>query len=403
MAFIYLGWDAIERLAYHLPFATFREFDDPIWRHIVPWIGHHVLHLSRAVTVNGGGDSAYEYIVCSCRLAVGLIAAAVWSVLDSRRTQYRKLHNWLRVCIRYALAAAMLGYGAYKLFQGQFAPLTLGALVSPLGDKSPHGFLWNFMGFSRSYQIFTGAVEFVGAGLLFWRRTTTLGALILIGAMTNVLMLDISYGTFVKITALHLLLLAMFLTLPDLPRLTNVLLLERSVTAGGLGRTSWTHPWMRYIVAGAKAIVVAYLIGTPLVEAYRTSTSIYRSVAERPLHGLYVVERFVRNGEEVAAADARRWQLVAIDALTPTYSALAVRFADETWAYPRCDYDQSKHVVSIRGAGGRKDILTYTQTTEGVLLQGHLDGHVVELSLRSIPEPSFRLTDPSGLRWISRW
>ena len=51
--------------------------------------------------------------------------------------------------------------------------------------------LWHSMGTSTAYVVFTGLVEVAGALLLFSRRTTTLGALVLAAAFTNVAILKL--------------------------------------------------------------------------------------------------------------------------------------------------------------------------------------------------------------------
>ena len=96
-------------------------------------------------------------------------------------------------------------------------------VMTPLGMLQPRELRWDFMGFSRSYQLFTGAVELLGVVFLFFGRTTLLGALILIGALTNVLMMDIAYGVSVRRIALRLLLPALVLAAADLSRLINLL------------------------------------------------------------------------------------------------------------------------------------------------------------------------------------
>ena len=57
------------------------------------------------------------------------------------------------------------GYGFAKVVPLQFAQPSSIRLGQQLGDMSPMGLLWTFMGFSPSFQIFTGAVE-VLAGLV---------------------------------------------------------------------------------------------------------------------------------------------------------------------------------------------------------------------------------------------
>ncbi len=49
------------------------------------------------------------------------------------------------------------------------------------------------MGYSTPYNVFTGLVETVPAMLLFFRRTATLGALLLVAVLANVVMLNLCY------------------------------------------------------------------------------------------------------------------------------------------------------------------------------------------------------------------
>lgn len=58
------------------------------------------------------------------------------------------------------------------------------------------GLLWNFIGASAAYTIFTGVAEVLGGLLLVARRTALLGALVCIGVMSNVVLLNFSYDGF---------------------------------------------------------------------------------------------------------------------------------------------------------------------------------------------------------------
>jgi hypothetical protein len=104
--------------------------------------------------------------------------------------------------------------------------------------------------------MFAGVAEYLGVALLFWRRTTLLGSLLLIGALGNVLMLDISHGVAVKRIALRLLPMAFFLTLPDLRRLADLFLRHRAAGPLHVGEPSWGSPWIRRMAVAAKAVVI---------------------------------------------------------------------------------------------------------------------------------------------------
>jgi len=197
-----------------------------LWHKIVPWIAIHVFHLSGPVTVfpavNGSGDTTLDYIQDLCFVVTALVAALVWSVLDRRRGDYRRLHYWLRLSVRYTLAFTLFGYGIAKVIPTQFIFPHFGKLIEPLGDFSPMGLLWYFMGYSTPYIIFSGLAEVTAGALLLFRRTTTLGAMAAFAVLLNVVMLNFCYDVPVKLYSTNLLLMAAFLMAPDLRRLADM-------------------------------------------------------------------------------------------------------------------------------------------------------------------------------------
>jgi len=210
-----------------------------MWFAAASWLCTHVLHLSPTVSVAAPytlADNVIGYVELLCFIVLAALAAIVWTLLDRKRTEYRTLHEWLRIYVRYALAFAMLGYGMDKVFALQFnwSMPGPGRLAEPLGNYSPFALLWTFMGYSTPYTIFTGVGEVIGGVLLFFRRTTTLGALIISGVMANVVALNFSYDVGVKIFSSLLLFLAMFLLVPDLRRLMDFFVLNRPTPAANM-------------------------------------------------------------------------------------------------------------------------------------------------------------------------
>ncbi len=165
-----------------------------------------------------------------------------WMLLDRGRGKDVRLHAWLRVILRFYLAAAMLVYGGGKLIPDQFPAPPPDTLVRPVGDLLPVELLWTFMGASSAYTIFTGVAEMVGGLLLTARRTTLLGALICAGVLGNVFMLNVAYDVPVKILSFHLMAMSVFLVAPDLSRLANLLLLNRPAQPATL-RPLFARPW----------------------------------------------------------------------------------------------------------------------------------------------------------------
>src|SRR5215471_8283888 len=71
-----------------------------LWHAIVPWVAIHVFHLSGPVTVypamNGSGDTTLDYIENLCLVMTAAMSAIIWSVLDRKRSNYSRLHFYLR-------------------------------------------------------------------------------------------------------------------------------------------------------------------------------------------------------------------------------------------------------------------------------------------------------------------
>jgi hypothetical protein len=99
----------------------------------------------------------------------------------------------------------MITYGVLKVIELQFSPPTPDRLIQTYGESSPMGLIWTLMGFSSLYCFFGGAGEVLGGLLLSLRRTTLLGALVCIGVLANVVMINLSFDVPVKLFSSHLL------------------------------------------------------------------------------------------------------------------------------------------------------------------------------------------------------
>ncbi len=95
--------------------------------------------------------------------------------------------------------------------------------------------------------------------LLLFRHTTTLGALVAAGVMSNVVMLNFGYDIPVKLFSTHLLLFAGALLVPDGRRLLNVLLLNPPAGVADL-TPPFTARRANLIRLGVKALVVGGIL-----------------------------------------------------------------------------------------------------------------------------------------------
>jgi len=165
-------------------------------------------------TSTGSGDTLFNYYQLGLFLFLSLIIGSILAVKIKKPKTYNLFIKWFFMLVRYYVICQMLIYGFSKILYLQFQYPSDLALETRLGDKSPMGLLWTFMGYSKGYTMFTGWLEFFGGVFLLFRRTTILGALMSLGVMINVMMLNYCYDVPVKILSTHLVLLCGVLLIP---------------------------------------------------------------------------------------------------------------------------------------------------------------------------------------------
>lgn len=369
------------------------------WAPVVVWTAKYILHLTRPIAYAPGGnsDGLYGYAQLFSIAMLAAIAGLLWALVDRRSTHHRRLHELLRVCLRYALAFSMLSYGMVKVFPVQFFGLPgLSQLVMPYGNFSSHDVLWNFMGYSKAYTFFAGAVEVLAGLLLFFRRTTTLGALVAVAALFNVGVLDFAYGVPEKLDVIHLFLIAAILLAPDVGRLANLLVFNQPVEHASLG-ASVTTKWLRIGKAVAKSALIAYMV----IAATFCALKIPSFYGPRsPLYGIYEVEEFSRNGEVLAplTTDTIRWRKVVFGFESDAW----LEMMDDSWHYYRTEYDPaSKNLTLLTGGEKTKNVFTYSQSDPAhVMLRGAFLSNSLGVKLKRFDESKFELMR-SSFQWVN--
>lgn len=301
-----------------LPFAdSLNNFYNQFWDKLVLWVGKDILQIpyNFPLTFNGSGDRTYDYIQFLTIFAAAMIFCLSWTLLDWRRRHYRTLFYWLTVTIRYYLAFVMFGYGFAKIFKTQFPFLRLEKLLTAYGDSSPMGLAWNFMGYSWGYNIFTGGAEVLGGLLLLFRRTTVLGALILVGVMSNVAMMNYCYDIPVKLYSSVLLLMAVFLLAKDAKRIAGFFIFNQPAPPADLAPPYNDKKIDRARLA-LKILFCAYVIFTTISQVVEIRQTARGDNRPQPLlYGIYDVHTFIQNGDTLPplVTDSTRWRKLLVD------------------------------------------------------------------------------------------
>jgi hypothetical protein len=238
-------------------------------------------------------------------------------------------------------------------------------LMQPAGQFSPMVLLWTFMGYSAPYRIFTGLAELVGGLLLIFRRTTTLGALVVLAVMANVAMLNYCYDVPLKLFTTHLLLWSLFLLLPDLRRLANLLVLNRPVQPVVL-RTPFQSSWLERSRPVLKLLLFGALLVAKTWQHVQYRIKLTDPAQVPALAGIYEVESFTRGGETLppVLGETSRWRTVIVN---------------------------RRRELVIRGMDDDPDHL---------VLEGPFRNEVLTVRLKRVDEPPFVLVT-RGFHWMS--
>jgi len=291
------------------------------YRQAVDWAvqasNAHFFHVrDTLVYPNGSGDTSWAWTEMWMFVSVAAIACVVWSVFDRKRTNYHRLAFWLRMTVRYYIAAAALSYGIIKLFLLQMTFPTMSQLATPLGDLLPMRFSWLFIGYSVPYQFFSGAMETTAGLLLLYRRTVTAGLFVATGAFANVVMINLAYDVPVKQYASHLLFSCLFLLAWDAKRLVRFLVLNQPTPATDAYDPKLTARWHVWGSRAVKAFLVYEFLYLPFTTSYHRFQALKHPQPQGPIvAGVYDVRSYVVNRDTVplSRGDTLRWRDVIFD------------------------------------------------------------------------------------------
>lgn len=366
---------------------------------IVPWVGKNILQIEGVVqnTPTGSGDRLFDYILTGTFLVLAFLIGIIWTGFARKRANYEYLHQCLCVYVRFSLANSMIGYGAYKVIKSQFPNPFLNKLVQPFGEASPMGLVWTFMGFSEPYNIFTGSAEMLGGILLVSPRLTTLGALVCIGVMSNVFMLNMSYDIPVKLYSGNLLLMSFFLLSPDLKRLARLFIFNRSVESVDykpLFRNS------RLNVA-SKLLAVTFIIFITVISLMESQDNkiYYENLRKQTaLYGIWIVDEFEVEGEikPPLLTDETRWRRVIFQ--FPTSMAIQ-RMNEKSKIYDTLVNTVDK-TIDIKGEDQKGKFSYERPNAETLSFQGKLNDKETKIKFHRLDEKSF-LINNRGFNWIN--
>ncbi len=344
-------------------------------------------------------DYYWTFVALFLYLLMALIGSLVWTIRDKGK-KASQFFNYTRIFARYYLAAILLGYGISKLLGDQFSQPDFASLIRPLGDFDARNLFWEFMGASKSYQIFGGILETLAGLLLLFRRTTTLGALIAFSLFINVLMLDIGYDVFVKVRVIYFLLVNILILIPDLRNLFAILVLKQSA------RLSSDLPVIKnkkykWVYYGAKAGFIALII-LVIVRKQSEVYAEYHHPSQGSISGIYVVDQFYVNHQlrQTGHNDAVSWRKIAINNTFPILSIKLMNDSITDYAFKADTVKQLIDLIPYNKTGNKVRLHYKNMGANEWVFEGTLNKDSIMVISKKLSNKSFTLQKGYGK---SRW
>jgi hypothetical protein len=394
-------WSNSEKLLFRTVFAfillLILPLDAKFWRALFSTNWGHFQDLLRLVNYFPNFFPGHKWGIASF-VNVGLVflaslaAAFIWSFFDRGAQNYAQLYSWLRVIVRYRLALALITYGLIQLFPLQFPKLTISDLNTNYADFLP----WKIYYLTNSaaaahYEETVGLFEVLSGLLLLWRRLATIGAVIAIAVLLNVVVVNFAYQLGDHVYATFLFGLAALLVLKDAGRIFDLLVLRRKARAERDDLASPSQYRTVRLAVRAAVLLFFFVFTVETYAAYRTNSWPYPNTAGLTgAAGLYNVKEFSINGNSLpySLVDPVRWQNVVFEKWNTIsiriHRPVTIHLANpEIAVLPSDDRD-----YEFAGNGGRH-FYSYTVDSQ----QGH-----IHLAGKNNPNEnySFTLSRPSA-------
>ena len=348
---ILLDWSAIPIFSYLYYYGNLSTILDSI----ISWVGKDLFHISYVIVSPYDAehnDRTYVYILYFTMAMSAIFGTIVWSLADRKRQDYNLLYYWLTVIIRYYLAFTMFLFGLYKFFKLQFPDLGFYSLTERVGDMSPMHLAWAFFGYSYGYNVFMGIAECAGLLLLF-RRTTTIGAILTMAALANVIAVNYSFDVHAKMYPTILFIMALFLLLRDAERIAQFFFTSKAISLPVIKAPVFQKQWMRVSKSVLKIVVIGYFLISHVINniGYKEYEE-ERIKAISEYSGIYDVDSFIVNKDTLPMENPLRWQqLIVGDRMLD-----AVRFEGDSIAFASVAIDQKRIIVSGSLTGLSRDM-----------------------------------------------
>ena len=380
------------------------EYVTVFWHWLTPGVGKTLLNLENPITIftNGSGDTTYDYVLVLTMILLSILICIGWSILDRNRKNYNTAYYWLCVLIRYYLAVIMLSYGFSKVFHLQMPYPYLSRLVQPYGDSSPMGLAWTYVGQSKAFSAFVGWSEVICGLLLFFRKTTLVGALLTLIVMGNVVVVNLCYDIPVKLFSSVLEIMALYLAAPYLKKMYQAFIQHKPIHINNYYQPVFTKRWQAIGIKILKVLIIADALFSGVKGSIDQGKQYGDNAPKPPLYGIYNTVLVVRNNDTIPplTTDTSRWKQIIVQ----SNNYARIKLMNDTLRNYNFKVDTAlrKAIVFANWDTLNKINFNYITDADYLTFTGKFKNDSLFIKLKRFDEKNFRLMS-RGFHWINEY
>ena len=380
------------------------EYVTVFWHWLTPGVGKTLLNLENPITIftNGSGDTTYDYVLVLTMILLSILICIGWSILDRNRKNYNTAYYWLCVLIRYYLAVIMLSYGFSKVFHLQMPYPYLSRLVQPYGDSSPMGLAWTYVGQSKAFSAFVGWSEVICGLLLFFRKTTLVGALLTLIVMGNVVVVNLCYDIPVKLFSSVLEIMALYLAAPYLKKIYQAFIQHKPIHINNYYQPVFTKRWQAIGIKILKVLIIADALFSGVKGSIDQGKQYGDNAPKPPLYGIYNTVLVVRNNDTIPplTTDTSRWKQIIVQ----SNNYARIKLMNDTLRNYNFKVDTAlrKAIVFANWDTLNKINFNYITDADYLTFTGKFKNDSLFIKLKRFDEKNFRLMS-RGFHWINEY
>ncbi len=225
-----------------------------------------------------------------------------------------------------------------------------------------------------------------------------MGALISVGVMTIVVVINFSYDIPVKLFSIHIVLFSLFLLAFDGKRILNFFLFNKSVPALDL-KPVFTEKRNRNGALIFKVLFIASIIIPNTVNTWSWYQQLQDGPERVPLYAIWEVEEFLENGNPVSppVTDDERWQYLIFE--QPDRAVLIRTGLDRDQLNTQVDTTDQTITLNLQD---ESTFFSFEKRDSVLVLTGEREDQPLTITLHAFDLENFRLID-RGFNWINEF